>query len=135
MHTNRSILLLFAAMASCSACTGSIGRGEGSRGHDGPDAGEVPGPEPIDSGGIAADAGGGAKPPPIDSLTGVYPASVLCPPPPVSSPGLSAGFESTCAGCHGPTGDGHAAANGHAAIPSLKNVPTVEQFIAIVRTG
>jgi mono/diheme cytochrome c family protein len=135
----------FVATWGLAACTGAIGRGEGSeRGNDiagsattgstsgstgvPPGAGPTPG-NAGSAGGSGIDSGGGTNPPPTDSLTTVYPESVLCPPPAIVSSGLSAGFASTCAGCHGPTGDGQGP------FPSLKNVPTVDQFIATVRSG
>src|SRR5439155_25933877 len=64
-----------------------------------------------------------------DPLTSVYPESVLCPAPAPLSPGLSAGFASTCAGCHGPVGEGQGS------FPSIRNVPTFDQFLSTVRLG
>jgi len=61
---------------------------------------------------------------------GPYPESVLCPLPPTPSvTGLSAGFASTCAGCHGPTGQGQGP------YPALTRVATLQEFVAIVRGG
>src|SRR5205814_615417 len=61
-----------------------------------------------------------------------YPESVLCPRRAsiqAATGGLSAGFASQCAGCHGTAG------LGQGPFPSLRNVPTVDAFIATVRMG
>ncbi len=77
--------------------------------------------------GVGGAALGGA---PMQPVSGVYPASVLCPAPMALPKGeLSQGFASTCAGCHGPSGDGQGP------FPSLKNVADLVTFARVVRGG
>jgi mono/diheme cytochrome c family protein len=67
------------------------------------------------------------------TLASVYPESVLCPPPSTApqgaTVGLSSGFASQCAGCHGPAG------LGQGQFPSLRNVATADAFVSTVRMG
>jgi mono/diheme cytochrome c family protein len=66
-------------------------------------------------------------------MSALYPESVLCPlstaVAAVAQGGLSAGFASQCAGCHGPAG------LGQGPYPTLRNVATVDAFISTVRMG
>ncbi len=118
---------IVALLAAGSACTGTIN-------------GNHPGAPPASgpSTPAAADPGGPptatpAAPPSTvtQTMSALYPESVLCAPISAASSaaGLSAGFATQCAGCHGTAGVGQGA------FPSLRNVTTVETFIATVRMG
>jgi mono/diheme cytochrome c family protein len=92
-----------------------------------------PGAAPATPGAVAPPAGPGSSPDVTVTMSALYPESVLCPPSSATSQGaagaLSAGFETQCAGCHGPAG------LGQGAFPSLRNVATLEAFEATVRMG
>ncbi|AKF06638.1 c-type cytochrome [Sandaracinus amylolyticus] len=92
-----------------------------------------PGDPPIArDGGIAPSVDGGSTPTPIDPRDPIalpYPESILCPPVIESEGALSASFGERCAGCHGARGEGGAE------FPSLREVATLDAFVAAVRTG
>jgi mono/diheme cytochrome c family protein len=81
----------------------------------------------------ASPAAGPASPEGVtQTMAALYPESVLCSPSSAAAPGgtgLSAGFATQCAGCHGTAG------LGQGIFPSLRNVATVDGFIATVRMG
>jgi mono/diheme cytochrome c family protein len=94
----------------------------------------IPGPssaDPVMPGGPAMP--GGPVVPASMAAGAAYPESVLCPARSAvvesATAGLSAGFASQCAGCHGPAG------LGQGQFPTLRNVATVDAFIATVRMG
>jgi mono/diheme cytochrome c family protein len=147
-------LALLAPLAAAAACSGAAphpvtpvtldaAAGRGGDAPAAPPAGDRAdgAPPGADSGvdattagdAAAADASGGPGDPndpggPGDPAN-PYPDALLCPEPPRITTGLSAGFASQCAGCHGPAGDGRAP------FPGLHAVPDVDSFVRTVREG
>src|SRR5262245_51143905 len=129
--------LLVFALAGLTAC--SQGRILGGESSGEPRVGD-PGVTAAGGGGASSGGGGAgsadAAPAPVH-FDSIYPESVLCPLPdaPPPGPALSPGYASTCAGCHGPAGEGHPATDSTDAVPALASVPTLAEFTSIVRGG
>jgi mono/diheme cytochrome c family protein len=126
MNMERILGSLFslAAVAASFGCSGRIGPAVDLAGvskHEVPNAGEM---------GPVSRTGNNEVASPAVVVPSPYPESVLCPLPPAPSvSGLSSGFASTCAGCHGPTGQGQGP------YPAITHIATLQEFVAIVRSG